>query len=555
MDSSDAAPESGYSRFSGAGGWARVKRVPYGPALIWLNAVPVAVAILDLVGWATGIRFLTSIRDIYYPMPPSVAVAILLTTGSLLTATFWMPNAISSFISRSVNLILMAFSLVILYELVTETQPRIEERLFGISGTLNDIPVGRMSPIAAVMFFIANLALLFLHLGKIHFVCREFTSLMGLFMLFTGSVTTLGYLYGTPLLYGGGTRPVALGAGFALGFLGAAIVLAAGSEAWPLRLFTGDRVRPRLLRAFLPIVVAFMLIEGWLNAITPDDFALNPVYVAAFLAIAFIIPATYLISRSARRIGGEIDRADTARDVAEAQVRKVVTDLKRSNSELEQFAYVASHDLQEPLRMVSSYVQLLEKRYSEQLDDDAREFIGFAVDGANRMKELINDLLALSRVGTRGNSFKPVAVVDAVAAAENNLRLAIEDSGVRITHDPLPVVDADLIQMTQLLQNLLENAIKFRGKEPPRIHITARRNDGEWEFCVSDNGIGFDKKFADRIFVIFQRLHGRESYEGTGIGLAICRKIVERHGGRIWAESEPGKGSDFYFTLPVVGAV
>jgi len=239
----------------------------------------------------------------------------------------------------------------------------------------------------------------------------------------------------------------------------------------------------------------------------------------------------------------------TERHQAEETLRQQAEELERSNRELEQFAYVASHDLQEPLRIVSSYVQLLARRYQGKLDQDADEFIGFAVEGANRMKSLITDLLAYSRVGTRGKELAPVEMEDALERATRNLRLAIQDSGAIIAHDDLPVVLADQVQMTQLLQNLIGNAIKFRGSKAPRIHVGVRRRDERWLFFVRDNGIGIDPQYAERIFVIFQRLHNRDEYPGTGIGLAICRKIVERHGGEIWVESKPGNGATFYFTL------
>ncbi len=254
--------------------------------------------------------------------------------------------------------------------------------------------------------------------------------------------------------------------------------------------------------------------------------------------------------------------AEEALRVSEAELRKAVADLERSNGDLEQFAYVASHDLQEPLRMVSNYTQLLARRYAGRLDADADDFINFAVDGATRMQALIEDLLQYSRVGTRG---KPLAVTDSTAVLERALRgltLAIEDSGATVTSDPLPTVMADDIQLERVLRNLVENAMKFRSVEPPRIHVSAaEQEDGMWRFSVHDNGLGIDAQYHERIFVIFQRLHGRGEYPGSGIGLAISRRIVERHGGRIWVESEAGKGSTFYFTMPAtprrtrVGAV
>ena len=203
--------------------------------------------------------------------------------------------------------------------------------------------------------------------------------------------------------------------------------------------------------------------------------------------------------------------------------------------------------------MIASYTQLLARRYKGKLDSDADEFIGYAVDGATRMQRLINDLLAYSRVTTQGNVFEPVDCNGLLEEVLSNLRVAVEESRAVVTHDPLPTVMADGGQLGQLFQNLLGNAIKFRGEEPPNVHLSAERRTGEWLFSIRDNGIGVDPQYAERIFVIFQRLHDRQEYPGTGIGLAICKKIVERHGGRIWMESQLGRGATFYFTLPIVG--
>jgi len=239
------------------------------------------------------------------------------------------------------------------------------------------------------------------------------------------------------------------------------------------------------------------------------------------------------------------------RKKAEAHLVKTMGELKRSNDELQQFAYVASHDLQEPLRMVASYTQLLAKRYQGQLDSDADEFIAYAVDGCNRMQSFIQDLLAYSRAGSNGNALREISSEHALQEALANLRGTIQESGAVMTHDSLPALTTDAAQLVQVLQNLVGNAIKYRGAEVPHVHISATKNGGnEWIFSVRDNGLGIDPQYFERIFVLFQRLHGREEFEGTGIGLAICKKVLERLGGRIWVESQPEKGSTFYFTLP-----
>ncbi|TRZ84422.1 PAS domain S-box protein [bacterium] len=240
----------------------------------------------------------------------------------------------------------------------------------------------------------------------------------------------------------------------------------------------------------------------------------------------------------------------TERKRAEDKLRGVQTELERSNTDLEQFASIASHDLQEPLRMVASYTQLLAERYEGQLDEKAGKYIAYAVEGAIRMQRLVNDLLTYSRVSTRGNPLETTDSHSILGQAISNLAAMIEESKAIVTNEELPMVRADASQLVQVFQNLLANAIKFRGENFPRVHVSARDEGREWVFSVRDNGIGIDRQYAERVFVIFQRLHTRQEYPGTGIGLAVCKRIVERHGGRIWFESEPGKGSTFFFTVP-----
>jgi PAS domain S-box-containing protein len=246
-----------------------------------------------------------------------------------------------------------------------------------------------------------------------------------------------------------------------------------------------------------------------------------------------------------------VQRNITDRKRAEQEREQLLTDLERSNRELEHFASVASHDLQEPLRMVAGYVELLERKYRGRLDEKADKYIRFTVDGVRRMQKLIEGLLAYSRITTSGSGFAPVDVNRVVHDAMANLSAAIRENAAGIKKGELPVVNGDETQLLQLFQNLIGNAIKF--KKPgaaPEVHISSGKQGDSWLFSVTDNGIGIDNKFSDRIFEIFQRLHTREQYPGTGIGLAVCKKIVERHGGRIWVDSKPGQGTTFFFTIP-----
>ena len=348
-----------------------------------------------------------------------------------------------------------------------------------------------------------------------------------------------------------------------------------GSWDWTVQAGTSAMVwTPETYRLFGVSPDTFVLSSETFQAlIHPDDRAAMQAWMRACLAglgppdlefrvclqdgsVRYINGRGHIVQQDAekksiRMVG--VAQDITKRKLAEAALLQRTEELARSNTELVQFAYVASHDLQEPLRMVSSYVQLLARRYAGKLDADADVFIGFAVDGAKRMQHMINDLLAFSRVTTKGHGFEPVEADAALKLALVNLKMAIEESQASVTFDPLPVVNADSAQLTQLFQNLIGNAIKFRRKEPPQVHVSVEKRAREWEFSVRDNGIGIEPQHLERIFVIFQRLNTAAEFPGTGIGLAICKKIVERHGGNLWVSSQPGAGSTFHFTIPIKG--
>jgi len=415
-----------------------------------------AIAAVALLGWLTGIRFFTSIREIYFPMPPSTAFAFIILSGSLMLLIWRPTNKPVRYLAIIFQVFVLVTSAEIMYEYLAGIDHGIEENVFQIQGALNGVPLGRMSPMAALSFFLSCLALQILTLAPLKQTgLKQASVVISMIVGLVGLVTAVGYFYGTPLLYGGSTRPIAptASAGFIL--LNAAVITAAGNTYWPARALVGDSVQAILLRTFLPIVVVVLFVDGLINANVPHDFSINPSLISAFVALVFIALSSVIIFVRSRRIGGAIDQANEQRDIAEAKLQETLADLERSNEELQQFAYIASHDLQEPLRMVTSFVQLLQKRYEGKLDQDADEFIGFAVDGAKRMQAMILDLLTLSRVGTHGGKFLPVQGEELLGRAAANLHIAITESNARITHDPLPEITADETQLTQLFQNLI----------------------------------------------------------------------------------------------------
>ena len=303
------------------------------------------------------------------------------------------------------------------------------------------------------------------------------------------------------------------------------------------------------------LALAAVSVLGAQAALSParqGDVALAMVVVGFLIAMRVglgTVEAERLAQRTRER--DRLAAVAAERERAEAVLARANGELARSNAELQQFAYVASHDLQEPLRMVSSYTQLLAKRYRGKLDADADEFIGYAVEGVTRMQQLIDDLLAYSRIGSQSKPLEPTDVGEVLRRTLANLEVAIAECGAEVVATtPMPTVLADPVQLTQVFQNLIGNALKYRAAATPRVEISAEARGGEWLFAVRDNGIGIAPEYFERIFLIFQRLHSRAEYPGTGIGLAITKRIVERHGGRIWVQSAPGEGATFTFTIP-----
>jgi signal transduction histidine kinase len=374
------------------------------------------------------------------------------------------------------------------------------------------------------------------------------------FILVVGLIALLaliGYGYRVLPLYSFGSKlPMALNS--AISFeLFATAAMAARPNRGLMRVITSDTTGGAMARRLLPASILIPLILGALLFSSEKHGIFAVESGISLFAFANIVIFALVIWWNAKLLF----RAEQERLKAMEELKRTSIELERSNTELQQFAYVASHDLTEPLRMVVSYLELLSGRAQEKLGEEEREFIGYAADGARRMQTLIQDLLAYARVDTRGRPLEPIDCDQVLESVLTNLKVAIEESHTTVEHERLPIVRGDVVQLTQVFQNLIGNAIKFHGKAEPRISVGAKRVDGDWVFQVKDNGIGIEPKNFSRIFVLFQRLHTRQEYPGTGMGLAICKKIIERHGGRIWVESTPNEGTAFSFTIPAKNEV
>ena len=485
-------------------------------------------------------------------MNPITAVAFVCLGFALWERTF--PNDRSRNWKRTLAYVLAAIVALIgamkLLQCLTGWTFQIDRLLFPSRlGATDAQSACQMAPNTAFDFLLCGLAMLMMD-----FELRDGSRPAQALALIAGLVALLaliGYSYSVLVLYRvRGAMPMALGSAidftvFCLGFL------AARPRSGVMRVITsatnGGAVARRLLPTaiFVPWILGAVLLAAEQKAYFRTDSVISVFAVASILIFGALVwwHAKLLYK-------GDLDRQFMDRLRAEQTLQKATANLERSNAELQQFAYTASHDLNEPLRMITSYLQLLEERWGSKLDPQAHEFIDFALDGAHRMRALIADLLAYSRVDAKGTAFEQTDCEEVFQTALQNLKVAIDENKATVEHQPLPNVRGDPVQLTQVFQNLVGNALKFHGAESPHIEVAANQQNGEWIFSVHDNGIGIDPKYYERIFVIFQRLHTRQEYAGTGMGLAICKRIVERHGGRIWVESKPQKGSTFFFTLP-----
>jgi signal transduction histidine kinase len=511
----------------------------------WLSVAVMLIGGLVLLGWLFNNGFLKSAAPQFTAMNPLTAVLFIVSGSALLRAA--RPGR------KWPDTVVLVCGVVVLLgggtkvaECVFHFDLNFDQLLFhrevnspGPFGP-NEIAMN-----TAICFICCGMSLLLLDVEtrQGYRPAQAFMVLVGLIAL----LALIGYAYRVLPLYSIGSRlPMALNS--AIGFeLFSLAGLSVRPDRGLMKVITSDTTGGTMARRLMPAAILIPLVLGALRFSSEKHGFFEIESGISLFAFANIVIFAAVIWWNAELLF----RAEEERLKTMEKLKRTTADLERSNTELQQFASVASHDLTEPLRMITSYLELLDSRAHGKLGAEEQEFIGYAVDGARRMQTLIHDLLEYARVDTRGRPLEPTNCERVLETVLANLKLAASENQAVIEHEPLPTVVGDSIQLAQVFQNLLGNAIKFHGNAPPRIHIGARRNNGEWLFHVKDNGIGIDPKNFSRIFVLFQRLHTRQEYAGTGMGLAICKKIIERHGGRIWAESKPREGTTFFFTIPV----
>lgn len=496
----------------------------------WAGAIVISIGAVVVIGWVLNLQVLKTFGVDAAVMNPLTAVLFILAGIAVVRSTTRkMPDVV----------MLMFAAIVALGGAL-----KVVERALGFDFPFDRLLLRDMSMNTAVNFILCGGALLLLDVETRRGFrpAQAIIIILGLLAL----LALIGYSYSVLPLYTIGSEiPMALNSAIAFALFSLS-ALSARPDRGMMIVITSDTTGGAMARRLLPAAVLIPLILGALRFTSEKRGYFDIEAGISLFAFSNIVLFTAVIWWNAKLLYV----AEAERQEAMEKLKQMTRDLERSNTELQQFAYVASHDLTEPLRMITSYLELLNDRAHEKLGAEEREFIGYAVDGAGRMQTLIQDLLSYARVDTRGRPMEPTDCEHVLETVLANLRVAIGESEAVIEHERLPTVKGDSVQLTQVFQNLIGNAIKFHGKAAPNVHIGAQRNNGDWIFEIRDNGIGIDPKNFSRIFVLFQRLHTRQEYPGTGMGLAICKKIIERHGGRIWAESKPNLGASFFFTLP-----
>ena len=514
--------------------------------------------LLGILGVTLGIRDLASVKEEYLPIAPSSAFVIIVLSAMML-ASFLRPTDRMARVGIAIgSIFVLVFCISLITTFLTQSSFDIEKSLFGYTKFESGVELGHMSPVAMVGYVLLAVGLLVALLWGRRQWAGQFAVFMGGGAFAIGLVSSLGYVYGSPLLYGGNTRPIALWASASMGLLGVALMCLPGPTFWPARIIVGPSVRARLQRTFPPITVVIVLGIAWLFRQTEGSS--NPAILASLIALVSAVIVALVVSKIAQTIGGEIDRTNAELKATQeslltsnARLSAKTNELSAVNRELEAFSYSVSHDLRSPLTHIQGFAGIVSEEYGSNLDDKGKEYLRKVLSSAQRMNALIEDLLNLSRVSRNELQLQNIDLADIARAVAD--RLKHDDPGRKVSFNIVPhapaLADPRLIEVA--LENLLGNSWKFTSKNAEaNIEFSVSNDGARTTYVVRDDGAGFDMKHYDRLFVPFQRLHSSSEFAGTGVGLATVRRVINRHGGEIWAEAAPGKGATFYFTLSAV---
>ncbi len=510
----------------------------------YLSILIFIIGFIIIIGWIFNIGVIKSFLPFFKPVSPISAIFFILIGISLILLQNKRINKFNITIARLLSVIIIVISSLIIVEYIFNINMGVNRAL--INYPLENINIAIMAFNSALNFLLTSFALFMLdkQVNKDKYPAQYIMLVVAIIILFAIS----GFIYGASEFY---KLHFYTSISFYTTLLFVLVVIAvlfARPNKGLMRILTSEKLGSAFARRILPLIIIFPLLFGFLAFLGQKIGLYDTSYAIALMMILTTVFLAFMVWNSMK----SINRADAKRRTAEENLKNMVEELKHSNYELQQFAYITSHDLQEPLRTIASFTQLLEHRYKERLDSEADEYIDFIVSAAVRMKDMIQGLLDYSRIDTQKGEIVQVDTEEILKVVLSNLNASIKENKAEITHEPLPTVSADERQLIQLFQNLISNAIKFRKKDKcPSIHITAEKKGNKYVFSVQDNGIGMEIQYSDHIFELFKRLHAIDEYEGTGIGLAVVKRIIDRHGGSIWFESEPGVGSTFYFTIPV----